>query len=163
MLTSHPRPRNRPSPPVIQSPWGEHEIDYILFYVVPTKSSITLNPHPEEVDGTRWVSKSQLLDMFSDSSLLCSPWFRIIAQRWLVNEGGWWDDLGETMRAGSRHDDFGTVHRFDPPPEHMGGGGDAGPFLSLGVEEMKGEGMGGGADRNGGEAKTAVTAAGDSS
>jgi hypothetical protein len=73
--------------------------------------------------------------MFNDDTLLFSPWFRIIANRWLVGGGGgdggaagWWDDLRRTMTTDD-FCDYGTVHRFDPPPEHMGGGGDAGPMF----------------------------------
>jgi isopentenyldiphosphate isomerase len=55
---------------------------------VPSRSRITLEPHPEEVDDVKWVTKSELLDMFRDESLLFSPWFRIIADRWLVGGGG---------------------------------------------------------------------------
>ena len=32
------------------SPWGEHEIDYILFITVPSKDALTLHPHPDEVE-----------------------------------------------------------------------------------------------------------------
>eukprot|EP00571_Detonula_confervacea_P002466 CAMPEP_0172317052 /NCGR_PEP_ID=MMETSP1058-20130122/30377_1 /TAXON_ID=83371 /ORGANISM="Detonula confervacea, Strain CCMP 353" /LENGTH=411 /DNA_ID=CAMNT_0013031507 /DNA_START=28 /DNA_END=1263 /DNA_ORIENTATION=+ len=129
------------------SPWGEHEIDYILFITIPSKEKLTLQPHPEEVDETRWVSQSQLLEMFDDASLLFSPWFRIIAQRWLMvdknshdnagignNEkdestvGGWWDDLDRTMNTDD-FCDYNTIHRFDPTSEHMGGAGSAGPLF----------------------------------
>lgn len=30
---------------------------------------------------------------------------------------------------GDKHCDFKTIHRFDPPAEHMGGKGGAGPYL----------------------------------
>jgi hypothetical protein len=92
--------------------------------------------------------------MFQDESLLFSPWFRIIAHRWLVGNNttnkisndeevvgddkkasssaaedrGWWDDLNRTMTTND-YCDYGTIHRFDPPIEHMGGDGDAGPWL----------------------------------
>lgn len=119
---------------------------------MPSRSRITLEPHPEEVDDVKWVTKSELLDMFRDESLLFSPWFRIIADRWLVGGGGcggggggggatrgegWWDDLRRTMTTGD-FCDYGSVHRFDPPAEHMGGDGDAGPmFDPAGREEEK--------------------------
>lgn len=111
------------------SPWGEHEIDYMLCITIPDKGKLTLQPHPEEVDDIRWVSQSQLLEMFSDSSLLFSPWFRIIAQRWLMDKstGGWWDDLDRTMHTNDFYDE--AIHRFDPPREHMGGAGNAGPLF----------------------------------
>jgi len=114
------------------SPWGEHEIDYVLFLTIPSKNAITLNPHPDEVDDTKWVTQSQLLSMFDDKKLLFSPWFRIIVNKWVIgtNEGkkGWWDDLTVTMTTDT-FCDYTTVHRFDPPAEHMGGGGDAGAMM----------------------------------
>lgn len=141
----HPRPNpdaasNRA---LLCSPWGEHEIDYILFVTVPNKDDLTLDPHPDEVDDVRWVSKSDLLEMFDDGGLLFSPWFRIIAKRWMIGgEGaaggpsgsngaggsGWWDDLERTMKTDD-FCDYGTIHRFDPPGEHAGGAGDAAPLF----------------------------------
>ena len=122
---------------------GANEIDYILFITIPNKSQITLNPHPDEVDDIKWVTQSQLLDMFNDKKLLFSPWFRIIAQRWMIGsnntknqvdseriggddggEEGWWDDLDRTMST-TDFCDYDTIHRFDPPDEHMGGAGNA--------------------------------------
>ncbi len=134
-----------------KSPWGEHEIDYVLFVTVPSRACVTLEPHPEEVDDVKWVTKTELFDMFNDDTLLFSPWFRIIANRWLVGSGdggdaaGWWDDLRRTMTTDD-FCDYGTVHRFDPPPEHMGGGGDAGPMFdgSEDGEEKKSDDADGG-------------------
>lgn len=76
--------------------------------------------------------------MFADKDLLFSPWFRLIANRWMIgcgdNEkngrGGWWDDLNRTMKSND-FCDYESIHRFDPPSEHMGGGGDAGPWLEV--------------------------------
>lgn len=117
----------------IHSPWGEHEIDYVLFITVPSKDSITLKPHPDEVDDVCWVTQSKLLEMFADKDLLISPWFRLIANRWMIGggengKGGWWDDLDRTMNTDD-FCDYENIHRFDPPTEHLGGGGDAGPWL----------------------------------
>jgi isopentenyl-diphosphate delta-isomerase type 1 len=117
------------------SPWGEHEIDYILFVTVPNKGCISLDGiNDDEVDDVRWVDRDAMRDMFEDGTLLFSPWFRIIADRWLMGdgaggrEGGWWDDLNRTMNTNDLCD-FITIHRFDPPREHMGGAGDAGPMF----------------------------------
>jgi len=124
------------------SPWGEHEIDYVLFVTVPSKDSITLKPHPDEVDDVCWVSQSKLLEMFADKDLLFSPWFRLITNRWMIgggDKGGWWDDLERTMKTDD-FCDYESIHRFDPPSEHMGGGGDAGPWLeSKTVEKTVGD------------------------
>lgn len=112
-----------------KSPWGEHEIDYVLFILV-DKDTLTVKPHPDEVDDIKWVSKAQLIEEMKEG--LWSPWFRLITHRWLVsksNDGrGWWDNLSNTMNSDD-HCDFENIHRFDPPVEHMGGGGEAGPLL----------------------------------
>ena len=120
----------------INSPWGEHEIDYVLFITIPSKDVLTLKPHPDEVDDVKWVTQSQLLTMFDDDSLLFSPWFRLITKKWMIGgknanggKGGWWDDLDRTMNTND-FCDYETIHRFDPPDEHMGGGGDAGPMFA---------------------------------
>ena len=72
--------------------------------------------------------------MMERKDLLFSPWFRLIVKKWLVPEGGWWDDLNVTMTS-SKHCDFVSIHEFDPPKEHLGGGGDAGPLF----DELKGD------------------------
>ncbi len=112
----------------VHSPWGEHEIDYVLFYTVPSKDKITIKAHPDEVDDTKWVTKEKLLSMMDDKSLLFSPWFRLIAQKWMIPQNGWWDDLSKAMTTDT-HCDYINIHCFDPPKEHMGGGGKAGPLF----------------------------------
>ena len=107
------------------SPWGEHEIDYVLLAVVP-RNSITLQPHPDEVDATAWVSQSKLETMLADTKLLFSPWFRIIYHKWLKD---WWTHLETTLAAPP---DVTTIHRFDPPLEHLGGAGKAQPQFTKG-------------------------------
>jgi hypothetical protein len=128
------------------SPWGEHEIDYVLFLTVPNKESLTLSPHPEEVDDVKWVTQSQLLEMFKDKSLLFSPWFRLIVHKWMVGQTGkegWWTDLKKTMNT-NEFCDYENIYRFDPPEEHMGGGGNAGPLFVKENGEVDGND-----DRNG--------------
>lgn len=110
------------------SPWGEHEIDYVLFLCVPNKAALTVNPHPDEVDNIMWVSKDKLLEMMNDKKLLFSPWFRLIVKKWMVNKGGWWEDLKTTMTT-KKHCDYVNIQRFDPPKEHLGGAGKAGPMF----------------------------------
>lgn len=116
-----------------ESPWGEHEIDYVLFI----QADVDLDPNPEEVGATRYVTYEELTSLMNDASngLLWSPWFRIIVNRWLKD---WWLDLERTLTT----DDFvdlTTVHRFDPPQEHMGGGGHAGPWLDVIANEKEEE------------------------
>lgn len=119
-----------------KSPWGEHEIDYVLFFVIKSKDEITLHPNKEEVDDVKWVTQELLLDMMNDSSLLFSPWFRIIAKKWLVGSNGWWSDLNATINT-DKFCDYKNIHRFEPPEEHMGGMGNAGyPVRNVNKEAM---------------------------
>jgi hypothetical protein len=43
----------------------------------------------------------------------------------LIGKDGWWSDLEETMST-EKYCDYLTIHRFDPPKEHLGGLGNAG-------------------------------------
>ena len=103
------------------APWGEHEIDYVLFLTVDNKQDLVMKPHPDEVDAIKWVSIDELQAMLNDSSLLFSPWFRLIVQKWLVT---WWKDLDKAMNTDAVCD-YKNIHEFDPPPEHLGGAGKA--------------------------------------
>ncbi|TFJ85925.1 hypothetical protein NSK_002745 [Nannochloropsis salina CCMP1776] len=91
--------------------WGEHEIDYVLFIQVPT---VTLRPNPDEVNSVKFVSLPELQEMMHPSSgLRWSPWFRIIAERFLPL---WWADLKLTLRTNTYFDPT-TIHRFEPPTD----------------------------------------------
>jgi len=111
-----------------QSPWGEHEIDYVLFMTVDKKSQLTLQPHPDEVDDVKWVSIEELQEMLGNPQLLFSPWFRLIVQKWLLM---WWKDLDTTLTT-NKYCDYENIHEFDPPVEHLGGAGNAKPMLLQG-------------------------------
>jgi hypothetical protein len=65
--------------------------------------------------------------MMDDPALLFSPWFRLITKKWLLDS--WWKDLKETMTT-DKYCDYVGIHRFDPPVEHLGGGGKAGPLFA---------------------------------
>ena len=107
-----------------ESPWGEHEIDYVLFI----KADVKCAPNPEEVGGIQYVTLPELKAMMEPSSgLTWSPWFRIIVERFLEP---WWKDLDTTLNT-DKMVDAKTIHRFDPPELHMGGEGNAGPFLDV--------------------------------
>ena len=110
------------------SPWGEHEIDYVLFFTVQDKDLLTIQPHLDEVEDCRWVTQGILGEMMNDLSLLFSPWFRIIYQRWLATGSttgaDWWKDLKVTTGT-DKLCDYRTIHRFDPSVEYMGGAGNA--------------------------------------
>ena len=108
-----------------KSKWGEHEIDYILFIQL-DKKKLTIKPNPEEVGDIKFVSLNELQKMMNPKTgLLWSPWFRIIADQFLVH---WWNNLNATMTT-DLYVDYKTIHRFDPTEEHMGGGGNAGSWL----------------------------------
>jgi len=67
-------------------PWGEHEIDYILFLT----ADVTVTPNPNEIRDYKYVSKEELQGMFEDSRNSFTPWFKLIARDFLF---GWWDAL----------------------------------------------------------------------
>ncbi|KAK9829001.1 hypothetical protein WJX72_003326 [[Myrmecia] bisecta] len=88
-----------------QAPWGEHEIDYILFI----KANVRLKPNREEVDAVKYVSLPELKAMMQPSNgLLWSPWFRIIAENFLDK---WWEDVDRTL-ATDDHVDVQTIHKI---------------------------------------------------
>ena len=94
--------------------------------------------HPDEVDGIQWVSYSKLLEQMEDKNLLFSPWFRLIVKKWL---GTWWKDL-KTCMTTQKYCDYDHIQEFDPPAEHLGGGGDAGPlFDKTNGTELQGDAM----------------------
>ena len=57
------------------SPWGEHEIDYLLLYQMAPGSELELAPNPEEVMAVDWVAADELQKRMADPSLLWSPWY----------------------------------------------------------------------------------------
>jgi isopentenyl-diphosphate delta-isomerase len=92
------------------SPWGEHEVDYILLGRVPHGAELALAPNPEEVGAVRYVTRQELAAMMDPGSgLRWSPWFRIIAAHFLP---AWWDDL-DAVLADGKHADAARVHRID--------------------------------------------------
>ena len=93
------------------SPWGEHEVDYVLFLQCSEEPPITMNP--DEVSDCKYVSNQELREMFEDPALEWSPWFRGI-----MDLGGfaWWDDLEATLQG--KNTNNGIIF-FDPPGEHV--------------------------------------------
>jgi len=113
-----------------ESPWGEHEMDFILFI----QADVDCVPNPEEVKDIKYVSLPELQKMMDPSNgLLWSPWFRIIAQHFLPH---WWSDLHTTLTT-EKFVDRKTIHRFDPSEEHMGGAGNAGEFLGTLTDPLR--------------------------
>ena len=86
--------------------WGEHEMDYILFAKIPRAGeSLPMAVNAEEIDDTKWVTASELKAMMDQSSgLRWSPWFRIIAEKFLY---AWWTDLDSL----DKHVDVETIHK----------------------------------------------------
>lgn len=66
--------------------WGEHEVDYILFI----KANVDLDPSPNEVQATQYVSADKLKQLFDDPSLKFTPWFKLICNSMLFE---WWEHL----------------------------------------------------------------------
>ena len=85
-------------------PWGEHEMDYILF--IKPDEPVAIEPNREEIDDTKWVTRDELRSMMADPTLRWSPWFRIICERFLDT---WWEDLDATIGSDA-HVDLGTIH-----------------------------------------------------
>lgn len=84
--------------------WGEHEIDYVLF----VKADVKVNPNPEEVRDTRYVSKDELYAMMKEPGLHWSPWFCKIVEKWY---DGWTEDIDATINTDT-HVDLDTIHRL---------------------------------------------------
>ncbi|ODV78396.1 Isopentenyldiphosphate isomerase [Suhomyces tanzawaensis NRRL Y-17324] len=68
--------------------WGEHEIDYIL--ILKTKNDITIDANYNEVKDYKYVTAEELNTMFTDDSLVFTPWFKLICQTFLFK---WWSNL----------------------------------------------------------------------
>lgn len=94
-------------------PWGEHEVDYILFYRM-NASDIQIDTNKDEVQAYEFVSIDELKSrMYGDNDLLWSPWFVGIMER-----GGWewWEKLDESLEGKFTNRE---ITYFDPPPEHV--------------------------------------------
>ncbi|CCD25062.1 isopentenyl-diphosphate delta-isomerase IDI1 NDAI_0E02450 [Naumovozyma dairenensis CBS 421] len=80
-------------------PWGEHEIDYILFYKLNytgTKEDLTVNPNVNEVRDYKWVSMDELKSMLEDPNLKFTPWFNIICESYLFK---WWAQIDDIEKV----------------------------------------------------------------
>ena len=61
-------------------------VDYILFI----KADVDLKINPNEVRDSRYVSQEDLKNMFKDTSLKFTPWFKLICESMLYE---WWNHL----------------------------------------------------------------------
>jgi len=70
--------------------WGEHEIDYVFFL----QKDVELNPSSNEIDEVKYVTPSELQDMFdreAKDEVKITPWFKYIMQSVGFS---WWEKLG---------------------------------------------------------------------
>ncbi|OJD27941.1 isopentenyl-diphosphate delta-isomerase [Blastomyces percursus] len=67
--------------------WAEHEIDYILFI----QADVDLDVSPNEIRDIKYVTADELKQMFKDSELKFTPWFKLICDSMLFN---WWEKFG---------------------------------------------------------------------
>jgi len=87
--------------------WGEHEVDYIL---VGQRDADLDKLNPNEVSEIRLLKRNELDDLIKAEDrgeVMLSPWFRLIAQKWLPM---WWDALLEGELLSTR--DTGAIHKF---------------------------------------------------
>jgi isopentenyl-diphosphate delta-isomerase len=96
------------------TPWGEHEIDYILFLRL-NQTRFDLESNPEEVANIRYVTSDELKDMMyhdDDNQYTWSPWFVGIMER-----GGydWWENIDHALEGKCTNTD---IQFFDPPSCH---------------------------------------------
>lgn len=65
-------------------------VDYILFI----KANVDLNPSPNEVQATQYVSPDRLKQLFEDPSLKFTPWFKLICNSFMFE---WWSHLNSGL------------------------------------------------------------------
>lgn len=71
--------------------WGEHEIDYILIL----QKDLPLNPSPNEVADTRYVTADELKQLIATADskqIKLTPWFQVVSQIGLYT---WWENLSD--------------------------------------------------------------------
>eukprot|EP00977_Amphora_coffeiformis_P023596 scaffold13742_cov157-Amphora_coffeaeformis.AAC.3 len=93
------------------APWGEHEVDYVLF--LQSQEDVPVNVNPDEVGDCKYVSIEELKEMLKDPTLIWSPWFRGMMDRGIFD---WWGDLEGSLTGKYTNDE---VVFFDPPKEHF--------------------------------------------
>lgn len=53
-------------------------------------------PNPNEVQAARYVSQDALKQMFQETALQFTPWFRLICETMLF---GWWDAIDDGLEG----------------------------------------------------------------
>lgn len=66
--------------------WGEHEIDYVLFF----QGDVKIKPNPNEISEISFVPRSELDDYLPTLNGPLTPWFQLILKHRLRF---WWDNL----------------------------------------------------------------------
>jgi isopentenyl-diphosphate Delta-isomerase len=97
----------------LDCPWGEHEVDYILFYRIDAPT-LPVYKNDDEVNGYEFVSLEELKKrMYSNNNLLWSPWFVGIMER-----GGWnwWENIDDALQGKFTNRE---ITYFDPPSNHV--------------------------------------------
>lgn len=90
--------------------FGEHEIDY-LYVVRAPAGGLALAPNPNEVRATRYVDRAEMramLDAARRGELRLTPWFEMIAERFLFE---WWARLEDERALLALRDSVG-IFRF---------------------------------------------------
>jgi isopentenyl-diphosphate delta-isomerase len=65
--------------------WGEHEIDYVLFF----QGDVPVNPNPNEISEISYVPREEV-DQHIPTLGTLTPWFYLILKHRLKL---WWDNL----------------------------------------------------------------------
>ncbi|EPS36079.1 hypothetical protein H072_10483 [Dactylellina haptotyla CBS 200.50] len=90
--------------------WGEHEIDYILFI----QTTVDVNPNPNEVKDTKYVTADELKQMFQDPKLSFTPWFKLICETMLFE---WWGSLKDLSKYANEQE----IRRIPRPAASLDG------------------------------------------
>jgi isopentenyl-diphosphate Delta-isomerase len=90
--------------------WGEHEIDHVLF----AQKDVEFEINKNEIEATRYVDQAELKELFekrkTDDTLLISPWFEMICNRFLFP---WWDRLDEIMADKATLEERTKIHALE--------------------------------------------------
>lgn len=82
--------------------WIERELDHIIVM----QADIEVNPNPNEVADTRWVTQEELEEMLladGKDGEVVAPWFRCIAARIMTD--AWWTAHGSQHELNALSDD----------------------------------------------------------
>lgn len=86
----------------MESEWGEHEIDYVLFI---QKDNLKLDPNPDEISELCWISQSEINNFVKNLNAPLTPWFKLILEHKLPE---WWNNLHSLKKL----QDHNTIQRF---------------------------------------------------